>query len=111
MSGAKHRQKGDRVEREFVELHRALGVHTERVPLSGASLYQENGGDIDIYVHGRDAAPIIGEVKARKNGAGFKTLEGWLGENDIPFLKRNNASPMVVLPWETWAGLLKRGQP
>ena len=111
MSGAKHRQKGDRVEREFVALHLALGIHSERVPLSGASRYQDNGGDIDIYVNGREEAPIIGEVKARKNGAGFKTLEDWLGDNDILFLKRNNAAPMVVLPWETWAGLLKRGRP
>jgi len=37
MSGARHRQKGDRVERELVERHKAIGVHAERYPLSGAS--------------------------------------------------------------------------
>ena|SRR5215813_13194472 len=35
--GARHRRKGDRIERELVERHRALGVHAERYPLSGAS--------------------------------------------------------------------------
>jgi hypothetical protein len=37
MSGARHRQKGDRIERELVAMHRALGLHCERVPLSGAT--------------------------------------------------------------------------
>jgi hypothetical protein len=32
MSGARHRQKGNRVEREIVQLHRDLGIHAERYP-------------------------------------------------------------------------------
>ena len=35
MSGAKHRRKGDRIERQVVDLHRAMGVHAERVPRHG----------------------------------------------------------------------------
>jgi Holliday junction resolvase len=35
MSGARHRRKGDRIEREIVEAHRAVGVHAERYPLEG----------------------------------------------------------------------------
>ena len=31
MSGARHRRKGDRVEREIVELHPALGVHASAI--------------------------------------------------------------------------------
>ena len=111
MSGARHRRKGDRVEREIVALHVELGIHSERVPLSGASRYQDNGADIDIYVHGRDAAPIIAEIKARKSGDGFIQLERWLGENDALFLKRNNAVPLIVLPWATWAKLITRVRP
>jgi hypothetical protein len=34
-------------------------------------------------------------------------LERWLGEYDVLFLKRNNANPLVLLPWKTWAALLK----
>lgn len=101
------RDKGARVEREIVAAHVDAGVKAERVPLSGAQRYQGNGADVDVYAFGRDAAPLVCEVKARKSGAGFATLEKWLGENDALFLKRNNAEPMVVLPWRTWARLLK----
>jgi hypothetical protein len=106
MSGARHRRKGDRVEREIVELHRALGVHAERYPLSGASRFRGSGQDIDVYALGREAAPLVAEVKARANGAGFTTLERWLGEFDALFLRRNHADALVVLPWRVWADLL-----
>jgi hypothetical protein len=36
------------------------------------------------------------------------TLERWVGEYDILFLKRNNREPMVVLPWRVWRSLLQR---
>jgi hypothetical protein len=53
MSGAQHRQKGDRIERELVERHEALGVHAERYPLSGASRFRCSGHDVDIHPFGR----------------------------------------------------------
>lgn len=108
MSGARHRRKGDRIERELVERHQALGVHAERYPLSGASRFRGSGHDVDLYPFGREEAPLVAEVKARKNGAGFVQLETWLGEYDALFLRRNNAHPMVLLPWRTWAALLAR---
>jgi Holliday junction resolvase len=108
MSGAKHRRKGNRVEREIVQLHKDLGVHCERYPLSGASHFRGSGHDLDLYLFGRDKAPLVAEVKARKNGAGFTTLETWLGEYDALFLKRNNADPLVLLPWRVWVSLLNR---
>jgi hypothetical protein len=40
MSGARHRRKGNRVEREIVNEHRALGVHTERYSFRGASRFR-----------------------------------------------------------------------
>jgi Holliday junction resolvase len=107
MSGARHRRKGDRVERELVELHRGLGIHAERYPLSGASKFRGSGHDLDIYPFGREEPPLTGESKARKNGGGFVQLERWLGEYDVLFLKRNNSDPLVVLPWRVWARLLK----
>jgi Holliday junction resolvase len=108
MSGARHRRKGDRVEREIVEQHRALGIHAERYPLSGASRFRGSGHDLDLYIYGRDEAPAVAECKARKSGAGFVTLESWLGEFDALFLRRNNADPIVVLPWRVWAALLAK---
>jgi Holliday junction resolvase len=76
--GRSPRRKGDGIERELINKHRALGVHAERYPLTGASRFRDSGHDIDIYAHGRDEAPLVAEVKVRKNGAGFTQLEKWL---------------------------------
>src|SRR5262249_2027418 len=108
MSGARHRRKGNRCERELVERHKAIGVHAERYPLSGASRFRGSGHDLDLYPFGRDEAPIVAESKARKNGSGFVQLETWLGEYDALFLRRNNADPLVLLPWRIWAALLAK---
>lgn len=105
------RQKGVRIERELVEKHRAVGVKAERVPLSGATRYQGNGADLDVYAFGADQAPLVCEVKARASGAGFTLLQKWLGEADALFLRRNNAEPMIVLPWRTWPRLVGRNGP
>lgn len=111
MSGAKHRQKGDRAEREVVERHKKLGIKAERYPLSGASRFRGSGHDVDIYAFGTNEAPLVAEVKSRKTGAGFSMLERWLAEYDILFLRRNNADPMVVLPWRVWQRLLTGKEP
>src|SRR5215472_1858099 len=99
MSGAQHRRKGDRCERELVERHKAIGVHCERYPLSGSTHFRGSGHDLNIYPFGREAAPLVAESKARKDGQGFAQLERWLGTYDLLFLRRNHADPMVVLPW------------
>lgn len=109
MSGARHRRKGDRIEREIVEAHCAVGVHAERYPLSGASRFRGSGHDIDIYAFGREAAPLVAECKARGNGGGFVQLERWLGEYDLLFLRRNNADALVLMPWRVWRRLLTWG--
>jgi Holliday junction resolvase len=108
LGGARHRRKGSRIERELVARHRDLGVHAERYPLSGASRFRGSGHDIDIHAFGPDAAPLVAEVKGRKTGAGFATIEGWLADYDCLFLRRNNADPLVLLPWRLWARLLER---
>lgn len=103
MSGAKHKRKGSRVEREIVALHVELGRPAKRVPLSGSAPGFK--GDVLIEL---DDGELRGEVKARKEGAGFVTLERWLGDNQALFLRRNHAEPIVVLPWATWARLVWR---
>ena len=108
MSGARPRRKGDRIERELVDRHKAIDVFAERYPLSGASRFRGSGHDVDVYVFGRDEAPLIAECKARKGGAGFTTLEKWLGDFDLLFLRKNNADPTIVMPWRNWVELLKR---
>jgi hypothetical protein len=108
--GARHRRKGNAIERELVDRHKALGVHAERYPLSGASRFRGKGHDLDLYIWGRDEAPAVAEVKARRDGGGFAMLERWLDEYDILFLRRNNSDPLVVAPWRVWAQLLERVQ-
>jgi Holliday junction resolvase len=104
MSAAR-RRKGARVEREIVERHCALGVHAERVPLSGAARYQGNGADVDVHAFPNEK-PLACEMKSRRSGAGFATLEKWLGEFDALFLRRDNAEPLAVVPWRVWARLV-----
>jgi Holliday junction resolvase len=104
----RQRSKGAGIEREVVELHRGLGLRAERVPLSGAARYQGNGADVDIYPFGPEEAPVCCEVKARASGEGFTTLERWLGDADVLFLRRNNAPPLVVLPLCIWERILGR---
>lgn len=89
------RDKGARVERRIRDMHEEMSVACERVPLSGACGGSFSG---DLVIDGE----LRAEVKSRKEGAGFKTLEGWLGENDLLFLHRNNQEPLVVMPWNTY---------
>ena len=91
--GRMSRTKGGRVERELVNKLKDAGIAAERVPLSGAAGGTFSG---DVLIQGA----LIAEVKARKDGEGFKTLEGWLGENDMLLLKRNNAEHLAVMPWD-----------
>ena len=100
--GKPSRDKGARREREIVALLNEIpGVDAERVPLSGA-MGGSYAGDISMTI---DEISMVAEVKARKNGEGFKVLEGWLGQNAMLILKRAPTTPMVVLPWKTFVRL------
>lgn len=105
--GAMQRQKGARIEREIVNRHKDIGVHAERVALSGAvkGVRMGAGHDIDIYLKDRPA-PLCCEVKGGQQVPKFCTDA--LGDNDALFLRRDNAEPVVMLPWRTWAEMLKR---
>lgn len=100
--GKKSRDKGNRVERLLVNKLKEAGLDAQRVPLSGAC-QGDFAGDIQIKLENQT---LLVEVKARKNGQGFKVLEGWLGDNDMLFLKRDNQEPLVTLKWETLIELL-----
>ncbi|WP_431861432.1 hypothetical protein [Azospirillum sp.] len=113
--GRRSRSKGAVRERQLVAMHKDIGIHAERVPLSGAARYQGNGADVDIYAFGKDNGPLVGEVKARATGGGFKQIEAWLNENDCLFLMRDQEkpgqlapAPLVVLPFATWKRLIER---
>ncbi len=90
------RSKGLRVEREIVCLHHDVGIPCEKISRSGYT-----GPDLRI------ADEFLGEVKARKSGEGFATLERWLGEADLLFLRRDRQPPMICMSWNMYVQLLK----
>lgn len=101
----RQKQKGDRAERAIVQKLKGLGLHAQRVPLSGAA-GGYFGGDLTIEVPG--LGNILGEVKSRQGGGGFKLIEAWLGSNDLLFLKRDREDPLVVMPWEVFERFIER---
>lgn len=100
----RQKQKGDRAERGIVKKLVGIGVDAQRVPLSGAA-GGYFGGDLTI----KDLpglGNLLGEVKSRAGGGGFKLLEKWMGSNDLLFLKRDHQEPLVVMPWEVFERFL-----
>jgi hypothetical protein len=104
---SRSKEKGDRRERQIVQLLRDLGLDAARVPLSGAA-GGEYTGDLRFIppCHGGEDS-WRAEVKGRANGEGWKTIEAWLGTNDVLFLVRDRAEPLVVLPWDSFKYLLE----
>jgi len=96
--GKMQRDKGARIEREIVSEFRKIGLWAEKVPLSGAA-----GGSFagDILVEDYTV-----EVKARKDGTGFKLLYRWLGDNDILVCKQDRTEPLVVMTIQTLGNIL-----
>jgi len=96
--GRMQRNKGARVEREIVQRFIDIGLHAEKVPLSGAAGGSFSG---DLLVDGRRV-----EVKARKDGTGFKLLYRWLGDNDFLVCKQDRTEPLVIMTIQTLGDLL-----
>ena len=112
MTPAGRRIKGNRVEREIVKLHEKIGVHAERVPLSGAMRFQGNGED--VVIEARGLRPLRCQVKAQDSPRGTKGIIAALGEADALFIRydrqegeKHARPPLVVLPWSTWERLIK----
>ena len=106
MAGKRHKQKGDRVERRIVALHKMAGVVAERIPLSGAA-GGSFSGDVRIDTDVNNGGCLLGEVKARKGATGWKTIKGWLGNNDVLFLVEDCCEPLVVLTWASYQAVLQ----
>ena len=96
------RDKGARYERKIVNILREKNINASRVPLSGSAggIFS---GDIDIRLFGKK---IRAEVKSRKNGSGFTTINKWLGDNDLLFCIANNQEAMAVMPISTLIKIL-----
>jgi hypothetical protein len=99
MSGKSSKVKGWVAENEIKHMHLDLNIFCKRVPLSGAAAGYK--GDLEILDE------FVAEVKKRAGGNGFATIERWMGDNDLLFLKRNRQLPLVVMDWATYVKLMR----
>jgi Holliday junction resolvase len=90
--GRRSRDKGNRLERELVNLLQRAGITAERIPLSG-SAGGKFAGDISIPVLGVDRC---GECKVR--GKGFGQLYTWLRDRDLLIIRADRRELLVVVP-------------
>ena len=102
MSGRFSRNKGARTERALVRLLQDRGLAAERVPLSGAAGGRFKG-DLSVPVLGNDWTV---EVKCRAGG--FRELYSWLNGNDALIVKADRRQPLVVLPLDVAADIVRR---
>lgn len=91
-NGKSCRQKGDRFERELVNMAIERGLTAKRVPLSGATSFAK--GDVHI-TPGFDSTPWPGECKRRK------ALPQWiidaLGQHKFMAMRADHGECLIVL--------------
>jgi hypothetical protein len=90
--GRRPKAKGNRLERQLVDLLQRAGIAAERVPLSG-SAGGKYAGDLSIPVLGIDRCC---ECKARSKG--FGQLYAWLDQRDLLIIRQDRREPLVVIP-------------
>lgn len=101
---AKSKIRGYNHEISIRDKHTEQGIGCERVPLSGSMGGKYTG---DLCVPSIEHKEFILECKARKNGSGFKTIEGWMEDADILFMRRNNQEDLVVMPLSIYFKLMR----
>lgn len=97
---AKAKGKGDRLERDVVNLHRDLDIPSERTLEKGARSDGSPTWDIDLYVKGVEEAPMIGECKNQEKIGDY--IWDWLGDNDFLVMKKNRKERLYVIPERIW---------
>ncbi len=93
------KQKGDRCEREIVELFLAAGLEAYRVPLSGAATGFKS--DVEVRLPGTTL-----KLESKVRGTGFGRIYKWLVGNDGVVIKADREQTLLVIPLERFAKLL-----
>ena len=88
----KSRDKGNRFERQVVNLLQGHGIEAKRIPLSGQTWLKG-----DLIIGGE-----IAELKVRKNG--FKRLYQWLQDARYLILKSDREEALLVMRLQDWIG-------
>ena len=109
MGGKQSRAKGSAYEREFATRLTDAGIPTRRVIGSGAhARFDERlKGDLQIGTDETGECMLVGEVKYRRGGSGFATIERWLAGSDVLILRRARAVPLVAMEWPVFERLLR----
>lgn len=102
---SKSKSKGDREERDVVNIHRELGLTVMRTLEAGARSDGSDTWDIDLYWRGKENTPLIGECKLRAKG--FKQIYEWLGENDFLTIRSDRNERLYVVPESLWLNLME----
>ena len=100
MSGRAPRQKGNRLEREVVNLLRSYNLDAKRVPSSGA--HHGFPGDV-ICLDGM-------QVECKSRARGFSPLYQWLVGNDALVVKQDRHEPLIVMHLSRFARLAQEAQ-
>ena len=96
---SKSKQKGYRTEYNLVKRFQVAGIDAKRQVLSGALPDHPH----DIKIKNPD---MIVEVKARKNGAGFKTLKKWMGSADALIMHEDHEESLVAIALPLFINLI-----
>lgn len=92
------RQKGLRNENKVKDMHIELGIPTTRI-----SAPYKPGPDLELIINGTQ---LRGEVKARRDGSGWKTIKKWIENADCLYLVEDREPPLVCLRWDTYRRLV-----
>tara|TARA_Y100000593_G_scaffold92276_1_gene183346 strand:+ start:100 stop:438 length:339 start_codon:yes stop_codon:yes gene_type:complete len=92
------RQKGLRNENKVKAMNLELGIPTARI-----SAPYKSGPDLSIEING---TKFFGEVKARRDGSGWKTIKKWIENADCLYLVEDREQPLVCLTWDTYRRLV-----
>ncbi|BAQ88072.1 Archaeal Holliday junction resolvase [uncultured Mediterranean phage uvMED] len=100
------KSKGYRVEHKLVKEFNKAGIKARRQPMSGAIA----DFPYDIEIKDERFHKLSVEVKARKNGDGFKTLEKWKSGADLLCLHKDHGTTMVCLDLPLFIDILKQDE-
>jgi Holliday junction resolvase len=97
--GKSQRDKGNRGERQLVNIFRAYGIEAKRVPLSGAAAGFK--GDVIATIQGSEL-----RIESKVRGNGFKQIYGWLDGNDALVIKADRQQALIVMPLRKFCELV-----
>jgi hypothetical protein len=106
--GRSNRRAGSRAEHEVVKWLTAAGITAERVPLSGQNGKTMFNSDVHAIIGGGRQKI---EVKKRKGGAGFVTINKWMEGSDMLVLRENLKPALVVMSFDLMLELVNATPP